>query len=326
MGSIKVYVTRRIPEIGIGMLEKEGFEVSVRRSVEIPTKKELLVAAADSNALLCLLTDQVDSKIIEAARNLTVISNYAVGYDNIDVAAATKRGIMVTNTPGVLTETTADMAWALLMALARRVVEGDAYTRKGLFKRWEPRLLLGCDVHGKTLGIIGLGRIGRAVASRAKGFKMKVVYTSRHRAPPEVEEELQAEYVDLPALLEVSDFISIHTPLTPETHHMIGAREIEMMKPSCYLVNTSRGPVVDEQALAKALVEGRIAGAALDVFEHEPKVTPELMKLANVVLTPHLGSASVETRGKMSEMAARNIIDALQGRRPPNLVNPEVLG
>ncbi len=325
MARFSVFVTRSIPKAGIEMLRREC-DVEVRSSVGVPSKTELSDGVRHRNALLCLLTDQIDADVISAGRELKVIANYAVGYDNVDVAAATKRGIMVTNTPGVLTETTADMAWALLMSIARRVVEADAFTRAGRFRQWEPELLLGGDIHGKTLGIVGLGRIGQAVARRAKGFEMKVLYTSRARKEPGLERELGVQYADLQTLLTESDYVTLHTPLTEETHHLIGEIQLRTMKRTAYLINTSRGPVVDEGALARALADGIIAGAGLDVYEQEPTVSSELLELPNVILTPHIGSASIDTRGKMSRMAAENILSARRGERPPNLVNPEVLG
>ncbi len=320
-----VYVTRSIPEPGLDLLRRECDHVWVRPSEKIPTKEELIRGVRRCDALLSLLTDRVDSDVIAAGRRLRIIANYAVGYDNIDVEAATRKGVMVTNTPGVLTETTADMAWALLMSVARRIVEADSYVRKGRFRGWAPKLLLGSDVHGKTLGIVGLGRIGRAVAARAKGFQMKVLYYDVRRAEPDVERELGAAYVDLETLLRTSDFVTLHTQLTQQTTHLIGPKELAMMKPTAYLVNTSRGPVVDEKALAKALQAGAIAGAALDVFEKEPDVSRDLLALPNVVLAPHIASASVETRTRMAIMAAENIIAAAWGQTPPNLVNAEVL-
>jgi glyoxylate reductase len=325
MGSYRVYVTRRIPQNGIDLMLSESLDVEVRSSEEVPSKAELLEAVKGIDALLCLLTDPVDGEVISAGESLKVIANYAVGYDNIDVSAATDRGIMVTNTPGVLTETTADMAWALLMSIARRICEANAFTRAGSFKRWEPTLLLGGDVQGKILGIVGLGRIGKAVARRASGFDMRVLYHSVPREPPEIEKELGASYVELDELLRESDFVTLHTPLTPATQHLIGETQLDMMKPSAYLVNTSRGPVVDEKALAEALRRGKIAGAALDVYEWEPSVTEDLVKLENVVLTPHIASGSIETRERMAKMAAQNIIAGLRGERPPNLVNPRAL-
>jgi glyoxylate reductase len=325
MVGYSVFVTRDIPEDGLDLLRAEGCEVTVRSSLEIPTSDDLIEGIRGNEALLCLLTDQVDSEVIGAGQNLKVIANYAVGFNNIDVSAATNRGIIVTNTPGVLTDTTAEMAWALMMAAARRIVEADRYSRAGSFKRWESNLLLGSDVHGKTLGVIGLGRIGMAFAKRSLGFDMRLLYHNRKRVESEVEEELGAEYVDLETLLRESDFVSIHTPLTHETRHMIGPRELQLMKDTAYLVNTSRGPVIDEEALADALESGIIAGAGLDVYEREPEINPRLLELDNVVLAPHIGSGSVETRTKMSVMAAENIIAAMRGERPPNIVNPEVL-
>lgn len=297
----------------------------IRSSDEIPSKDELLEAVKGRQALLCLLTDPIDSEVIEAGDQLKIIANFAVGYDNIDIVAATKKGIMVTNTPGVLTETTADMAWALLMSLARRIVEADEFVREGRFKRWEPKLLLGYDIHGKTLGIIGFGRIGRAVAKRAKGFGTKVLYHDLQRADPETERTIGVEYVDLEILLELSDFITLHIPLNPKTHHLIGRRELKAMKPTALLINTSRGPVVDEGALIQALNKGLIVGAALDVYENEPHVPSGLRELPNVVLTPHIASGSIETRSKMAKMAAENIIATMHGQQPPNLVNTDVL-
>ncbi len=326
MDDFKVYVTRKIPESGLQMLEEGCGEVYIRESEEPVSKDELIEDISNYRGLLCLLTDSIDSEVLEAATDLRIVANYAVGYDNIDVTAASRLGIMVTNTPGILSDTTADMAWALLMSCARRVVEADGFVRSGSFKRWEPKLLLGYDVNGKTLGIIGFGRIGRTLALRASGFNMRVIYHDIERAPEGVEEELGAEYVDLDSLIASADFISLHTPLTERTHHLIAKPQLEAMKPSAILINTSRGPVVDEAALSEALGAGGIAAAGLDVFEDEPKVNPELLDLTNIVLTPHIGSASIETRAKMSEMAARNILAAMKGETPPNLVNREALG
>jgi len=255
-----------------------------------------------------------------------VVSNVAVGFNNIDVAAATKRGVVVTNTPDVLTETTADFAWTLLMATARRVVEADRYVRDGKFTQWEYMVLLGGDVHDKTLGIIGFGRIGRAMARRALGFNMRVLYQDAVAADPATERELRATRTDTATLLRDSDFVSIHTPLLPDTRHLINAQSLRTMKKTAYLVNASRGPVVDEAALVQALTEGWIAGAGLDVFEEEPKVHPGLMGLSNVVLAPHIASASSDTRIKMAALAVDNCLAVLEGQTPPTPVNPEVLG
>jgi glyoxylate reductase len=274
-----------------------------------------------------LLTDKIDKEVLDAAPNLRVISSYSVGFDHIDVEEATKRGIYVTNTPGVLTETTADLAWSLLMTIARRIVEADKFVRTGKWKvGWSPTLLLGRDVYGKTLGIVGLGRIGSAVAKRARGFDMKVLYYDVIRPPPEREKELGVEFAPLDRLLKESDFVTLHVPLTKETYHMISERELKLMKSTAFLINTSRGAVIDEKALVKALKEGWIAGAALDVFEKEPiDLDNPLLELENVVLVPHIGSASTETRSKMAEMAAKNLIAVLKGEEPPFLVNPEVM-
>ncbi|GFP29463.1 2-hydroxyacid dehydrogenase [Candidatus Hakubella thermalkaliphila] len=319
----KVYVTRQIPEPGLELLRK-NYEVEVNPEDRVLTREELLEKVRGRDAILCLLTDKIDAQVMDAAKGARIFANYAVGYDNIDVPEATKRDILITNTPGVLTETTADLAWVLLMAAARRVVEADRFTRAGKFKGWGPMLLLGTDVWGKTLGLVGAGRIGSALARRSVGFKMSLLY---HDPYPnrELEEELGAKRVDLDTLLKESDFISIHVPLTQETHHLIGEKEFGLMKPSAHLVNTSRGPVVDEEALVRALRDRRIAGAGLDVYEHEPELTPGLAELDNVVLVPHIASASTETRTKMATMAAQSIVDFFEGRRPTHCVNPEVL-
>ncbi|MCD6331411.1 MAG: D-glycerate dehydrogenase [Thermoplasmata archaeon] len=319
----KIFITRRLPEGGLRLLKE--YELEIYEGDAPPSKEEIIEGVKDKDALICLLTDKIDAEVMDSAPNLKIIANYAVGIDNIDVEEATKRGILVTNTPGVLTETVADLAWALLMAIARRIVEGDKFMREGKFKGWAPLLMLGSDVYGKTIGIIGAGRIGSAVARRAKGFNMRILYYSRKRNE-KLEEECNAKYVDLETLLKEADFVSLHTPLTEETYHMIGEKELKMMKPTAYLINTARGKCVDENALVKALKEGWIKGAALDVFENEPAIHHELKKLDNVVLTPHIGSASYETRSKMAVMVAKNVIAALEGKLPPNCVNPEAYG
>lgn len=324
MGKWKVFVTRRIPEVGLKKLERET-DMEVWEEETPPPREVLKEKIRDCDGILALLTDKMDGEVMDCAPKLRIISNYAVGYDNIDVEEATRRGIMVTNTPGVLTETTADLAFALILATARRIVEADKYTRSGQWKTWGPMLLLGQDVYGATLGIIGLGRIGSAVARRAKGFDMKVIYYDAKRNE-KAEEELGVEYRDLHTLLQEADIVTIHTPLTKETHHMIGEKELSLMKPTAILVNTARGPIVDQKALYKVLKERRIFGAGLDVYEKEPidKDDP-LLELDNVVLLPHIGSASVATRGKMAIMAVENLLAGLRGEVPPNLVNPEVL-
>ncbi len=261
--------------------------------------------------------------MIDRLEGVRIIANVAVGFDNIDLAAATRRKILVTNTPEVLTDTTADFAFALLMAAARRVVEGHGFVHSGQWTKWRIDLLVGQDVHHRTLGIFGMGRIGQAVARRGRGFSMRILYHDAMRAPEAVERELDAEFASADRLLRESDFVSLHVPLLPHTWHMIGAEQLRMMKPTAILVNTSRGPVVDEAGLAEALEKRVIAGAGLDVFENEPHVHPTLLKLDNVVLAPHIASASVDTRKKMSMMAAENAVEALEGRRPANLLNPE---
>lgn len=319
---MKVFVTYRIPEIGLRELKKR-FEVFVNEKDELLKKEEIIELARDADALITLLADTIDREVIDNLKNLKIIANYAVGYNNIDVDYAKQKGILVTNTPDVLTETTADLAWALLLSVARRIVEADKFVREGKFKGWRPELLLGDDVFGKTLGVIGFGRIGQAVAKRALGFNMKVLYYSRTRKSEELERRLNATYVSLEELLKSSDFITIHTPLTKETYHLIDRKEFEIMKDGSYLINTSRGSVVNEKELVNALKSGKIKGAALDVFENEPEVTSELLQMDNVVLAPHIGSASVETREKMALMVVENVIAALDGLRPPNLV-PEL--
>ena len=275
--------------------------------------------------LVCLITDTIDAEVLGAAPDLKVVSNVAVGYNNIDVAAATKAGVVVTNTPDVLTETTADFAWTLLMATARRLVEADRYVREGKFRQWEYMLLLGGDIHGKTLGVVGFGRIGRAVARRALGFGMRVLYQDAVAAPAAVEAELRATRADLPTLLRESDFVSLHTPLLPETRHLLNAQSLRTMKRTAYLINAARGPVVDEAALVQALREGWIAGAGLDVFEEEPAVHPGLIGLPNVVLAPHIASASRATRVEMARLAVENCLSVLEGKAPPTPVNGELL-
>ncbi|MEM2127539.1 MAG: glyoxylate reductase [Candidatus Bathyarchaeia archaeon] len=325
MAKPKVYVTRQLFDEAIEILRQHA-DVEVFEGVDQPAPRSLILSKVrEVEGLLTLLTDRIDSEVLEAGERLKVVSNCAVGFDNIDVEAATRRGIYVTNTPGILTETTADFTWGLLLAIARRVAEADRYVRsKRWIHPWGPKMFLGSDVYGKTLGIIGLGRIGRAVARRAKGFDMRLLYYDVQR-DPRAEEELGVIYKDLIEVLKEADFITLHVPLTEETRHMIGRRELSMMKRSAYLINTSRGAVIDEKELYKALKDGVIAGAALDVFEREP-IDPEnpLLTLDNVVLAPHIASASVETRTLMAVTAAKNLVCVLRGEEPPNLVNPEV--
>ena len=289
-----------------------------------PSREEVLRKVKDKEGLICLLTEKVNDELLRAAPKLRIASNVAVGFDNIDVDACTKRGVVATNTPGVLDETTADFAWLLMMAVARRLGEGEQLARSGNWKGWNLDQLCGTDVWGKTLGLVGFGRIGRAVARRALGFHMKVIYTDAVRAPEEVEKSLNAESREMNALLAESDFISLHVPLMPETRGLFDAPKFYRMKPTAFLINTSRGQVVEEAALVAALEAGKIAGAALDVFENEPFIHPGL-KRSNVVLAPHLASASLETRSKMAVMAANNVVALFSGQLPPNMLNPAVL-
>lgn len=318
-----VFVTRKLPGQGLERL-RDLCEVTVFPEDRNMTKEELLEIIPGQDAVITMLANPIDSEVIGAGQKLKVIGNYAVGFNNIDLAAATARGIAVVNTPDVLTAASADFAWALLLATARRVVEGDALVRAGRFAGWAPELLLGVEVHGKTLGIVGAGRIGQAVAKRARGFAMRILYHNRTRLPEDVERELGLEYADLDALLKEADFVSLHCPLTPETRHLIGERELGLMKPTAVLINTARGPVVDEGALVQALREGRIYGAGLDVFENEPALHPGLAELPNVVLAPHIASAGRETRLQMVDLVVSDVLAVLKGQRPRNLVNPEI--
>lgn len=325
----KVFVTRGIPEEGLKLI-REFYEVEVWDRYTPPPREVLLEKVREVDALVTLLTDRIDRELLDNAPNLRIVAQYAVGFDNIDIEYATSKGIYVTNTPGVLTDATADLTWALLLAASRRIVEADKFVRTGEWWRtgtgWHPLMMLGYHVTGKTLGIIGMGRIGQAVARRARGFSMRVLYYQRHRLPEELERELEAQYVDLETLLRESDFVTIHVPLTRETYRMIGERELKMMKRTAVLVNTARGAVIDEQALVRALREGWIAAAALDVFEREP-IPPDhpLTKLDNVVLAPHIGSATYETRNAMARLVAENLIAFYKGELPPTLVNKEVV-
>jgi len=320
---VKVFITRNIPPIGIDLL-KPHFEVELHASSETLPGEALKRKLKDADAVLCLLTDAITPAVMDAAPKLKVISNHAVGVDNVDVAYATRRGIAVTNTPGVLTDATADFTWTLLLALARNVAAGDAVVRNGRFHGWDPLFLLGADLAGKTLGIVGAGRIGTAVAERSAGWKMKILYFDR--APnPHLENTFHARRVSFPVLLKEADFVTIHLPLSAETTHLLGEPEFALMKPTAYLVNTARGAIIDEAALVRALREGKIAGAALDVYEREPALAEGLAERNNVLLAPHIASATVATRNKMAEIAARNIIHVLHGETPVSIVNPEVL-
>lgn len=321
---MRVLITNRFPDDVVQRISNIH-EVSGHFQ-DAPMDHRLLVdRVASCHGLLCMVSDTVDRAVLERAPELKIVANYGVGYNNIDVAEATRRNILVTNTPGVLTNATADLAMALILSVGRRVVEGDRLVRGGQFRFWAPFHFLGHEISGKTLGIIGLGRIGRAVARRAAGFDMPVVYHNRHRLDPDGEQALGATYLPFEELLARADIISLHVPLTPETRHLIGPRELARMKPSACLINTARGPVVDENALLAALQDQRIAGAGLDVYEDEPALTPGLVDLDNVVLLPHVGSATFETRHRMAEMAVDNLLAGLAGQKPPNCVNPEAL-
>jgi glyoxylate reductase len=328
----RIFVSRRIPDAGLRVLHAAGADVTIgQHDTERPLERtRLLAGIADCDVLLSLLTERIDAEALHVAPRLRGIANMAVGYNNIDVPAATALGLPVSNTPGVLTDTTADLTFALLLALARRVPAAELYLRAGRFRIWGPDLFLGADVsrggsgERKTLGIIGYGRIGRAVARRASGFDLRVLAHSLER------EEIQAagdvEWAELDALLADSDFVSLHAPLTPGTRHLVGERELRLMKPTAYLINVARGELVDEAALVRALQQHWIAGAALDVYEHEPALAPGLAECPNAVLVPHIGSASSDTRSLMAVMAANNALAHLRGEPAPNVVNPDVYG
>jgi glyoxylate reductase len=319
---MNVLVTGNLPDSQIDRIEREH-RVQVHRLDRPMERRAVLEAIGDKQGLLSMITDAVDAELLDRASELKIIANFGVGYNNIDVPAATRRGIMVTNTPGVLTDATADLTLALMLAVARRVVEGDRRTRQGRFRFWAPFHFLGHEITGKTLGIVGMGRIGRAVARRATGFDMRVLYHTRNPLDVEEERKLKVNFSDLKALLQEADFVSLHTPLTSQTRHLIGKQELAWMKSDAFLINTARGAVVDEQALLESLEKGGIAGAGLDVYENEPLLTPGLERLDNVVLLPHVGSATVETRRRMAAMAVDNLLAGLQGRMPPNCVNPD---
>ena len=320
-----VLVTKHVYSEALELLDRK-LEVDYNDARQGMAPEELLGRLAGKEGVICQLTDKITANVLDACPDLKVVANVAVGYDNIDVAAATERGVVVTNTPGVLTETTADLAFALILAAGRRLTESERYLRDGKWGEWYIDLLTGFDIHGATLGLLGMGRIGQAVARRARGFNMQVLYHNRSRLPEDEEQALGAEYVSLDELLAQSDYVSVHVPLGAETRHIVDAAAFGKMKRTAILINTARGPVVDEAALAEALAEGVIAYAGLDVFEKEPEVHAKLLKVPNVVLAPHIGSASVATRTRMCTMAAENCVAALTGERPPNAVNPEVLG
>jgi glyoxylate reductase len=323
MAKPKVFATHQLFDEARQILDA-ACDVEYWTNDERPPREEVLRRVKDKEGLVCLLTEKVNDELLRVAPKLRIAANVAVGYDNIDVDACTKRGVVATNTPGVLDETTADFAWTLMMAVARRLAEGEQLARSGNWKGWNLDQLCGADIWGKTLGLVGFGRIGRAVARRALGFHMKVIYTDAVKAPAEVAKSLNVEYRDMNALLAESDFISLHVPLIPETRGLFNSPKFYRMKPTAFLINTSRGPVVEESALVAALDAKKIAGAALDVYENEPFIHPGL-KRPNVVLAPHLASASLETRTKMAVMAATNVVGLFQGQMPPNMINPAVL-
>jgi glyoxylate reductase len=323
MAKPKVFATHQLFDEARQILDA-ACDVEYWTNDERPPREEVLRRVKDKEGLVCLLTEKVNDELLRVAPKLRIAANVAVGYDNIDVDACTKRGVVATNTPGVLDETTADFAWTLMMAVARRLAEGEQLARSGTWKGWNLDQLCGADIWGKTLGLVGFGRIGRAVARRALGFHMKVIYTDAVKAPAEVAKSLNVEYRDMNALLAESDFISLHVPLIPETRGLFNSPKFYRMKPTAFLINTSRGPVVEESALVAALDAKKIAGAALDVYENEPFIHPGL-KRPNVVLAPHLASASLETRTKMAVMAATNVVGLFQGQMPPNMINPAVL-
>lgn len=316
----RVLLTRRMPPAAGEVLAKAGLEVEMLDVVEPPPRAEVLRRARGCAGLITMLSDRVDDELLDAAGpTLRIVANYAVGFDNIDLEACRRRGIRVSNTPGVLTEATADLTWALILAAARHVAAGDRLVRSGQWRGWAPTQLLGLELNGATLGIVGAGRIGTAVARRSVGFNMRVLYTDP-RPNPELERDLRAERVELPLLIAESDVVSLHLPYQPENRHLIGPAELAAMKPTAILVNTARGPIVDEAALVAALRAGRLAAAGLDVYENEPDLTPGLAELPSVVLLPHLGSATTQTRQRMAAMAAENVVAVLAGRRPPNAV------
>ncbi len=317
----KVLITRPIQQEVIDQIS-EHCDVQVH-PVDEPMPADLLAAALHEVEGVMPAGVRISQNIIDAAPRLRVVSNIAVGYDNIDVEACNRRRILVTNTPDVLTEATADTAFALILAAARRVAEGDRYVRSGQWTQWQWGCLWGTEMHGKTLGLYGFGRIAQATARRGRGFSMRILYYARNRVSASVEKELGAEFVDREILLKESDFLSLHIPLTTETRHAIGAQQLALMKSSAFVINTARGPIVDEEALVQALKAARLAGAGLDVFENEPRVHPALIAMDNVTLLPHVGSATAETRMRMAMLASNNMLAALRGERPPNLVNPE---
>ena len=320
---MKILITRKIPKSGIELLLKKGYELEINQQERILSKNEIIDGLKEKDGLISLLTDNINKEVINSEPNLKMIANYAVGYNNIDINAATQKKIPVSNTPDVLTDTTAEMAWALLFSVSRRIVEGDKFTRKGKYKGWDPMLMLGQDISNKTLGIIGTGRIGSAFGLKSKGFKMNVLYFDE-KINETLEKELNAKKVEKSELIKQSDFISIHLPLNKSTFHFIGTKELKNMKNNAILINTSRGPIIDEIALTKALKDKWIFGAGLDVYENEPNINPKLLNLNNVVIQPHSASATFQTRSNMSIIAAKNMIEGLTGKIPTNCVNKNI--
>jgi len=319
----KVFISGKVPRVAYDMLSA-SFDVAMNDSLRLLTRDEIIAGLKGCDALLSLLSDNIDAAVINASPSLKIIANYGAGFNNIDLAAATARGIPVTNTPAVSTDATADLTIGLIIAIARRIVEGDKNTRAGRFTGWAPLYHLGVEVTGKTLGIVGMGNIGKAVAKRAKGFDMRIVYHTRTRLSPAQEAELGVEYRPLADVIAAADFLTFHVSYDPSLHHLIGAAELAAMKKTAFLINAARGPLIDEAALLAALRAGTIAGAALDVYEFEPRITPGLEELDNVILCPHLGNATVETRDAMARLAAENIIAVLGGRPPLTCVNPQI--
>jgi len=319
----KVLVTREIQERPLKLLQQHA-EVIVNPHNRAMTPEEIIAEIPGKVGLLAMGGDPISARVLEPARELKIVANNAVGFNNLDLQALSRFKIAATNTPDVLTDTTADLTFALILGAARRIAEADRFVRDGKWVGWTPGLMMGSDVHGKTLGIVGLGRIGSAVARRAQGFNMRIVYTDIRRLDPAIEQQHQLGFMPLRDLLQISDFVTLHVPLTPQTTHLIGAEQLDLMKKTSFLINASRGPVVDEKALVEAIRSKSIAGAGLDVFEKEPKVSPELLQMGNVLLVPHIGSATFETREKMSLTAASNILAVLRGEIPPNILNPEI--
>lgn len=314
-----VFLTRVLPLPVMEVLNKE-FDLRFDKADLPLTHHQIMEGAQHADGLISMLSDSIDLEVLEAASQLKIVANYAVGYNNIDLSAAKEKSVFVTNTPGVLTETTADLSWALLMAVARRIPEANHWVKSGQWAGWAPTELMGADIHGKTLGLLGMGRIGQAVARRAKGFGMQILYSCRHRLPEKNEEALGASYQSFLALLERSDFLSLHLPLNDDSYHLIDQKALREMKPGAFLINTSRGAIIDEKALCQALIEKDIAGAGLDVFEAEPVVSPQLLRMENVVTLPHIGSASFETRVKMGFRVINNLLSCFKGQNPPDMV------